>query len=301
MVKSLSSRIAHILLLILVVIVPAAAGADAWPYGNGLLWRVERAGLPASFVFGTLHSSDEQVTALPAPVAAAFEGAQTVATEVVLDDKAMRLLTQAMTLPPDRQLVDVLTPELYSDLMLVAAHYQMSMTALSRFKPWALMTLFSFPPAEYKRNRAGLLPLDEKLQIDARAAGKMLVALESAEEQIAALDGVSEQDQVALLAVTLVQATDIERNFGALRDAWLNGDLVAIRDHWNQSVAEHSAAATRFEDRLIAERNHKMVVRMGGLLQQGDAFIAIGALHLPGEVGILNLLAGQGYRITRVY
>jgi len=36
-------------------------------------------------------------------------------------------------------------------------------------------------------------------------------------------------------------------------------------------------------------------------LQQGNAFIAVGALHLPGETGILNLLAGQGYQITRLY
>ena len=294
-------RIASFLLLILVAVLPAAASADAWPYGQGLLWRVERAGQAPSFVFGTLHSSDERVTDLPPPVLAAFHGASTLATEVVLDQSAMAALLQAMSLPKGRDLKQLLTPEIYSDLKLVAAHYQMQLALLSRLKPWAVMALFSLPPAEYKRNRAGLMPLDEKLQFDARAAGKKLVALESAAEQIAAFEGVPEADQVTLLAITLVQASDIEHSFGALRDSYLSGNLVAIRDRWNESVADHADAANRFEDRLIEERNHRMVERMAGLLRQGDAFIAVGALHLPGEQGILNLLAGQGYNVVRVY
>ncbi|MGH6933991.1 MAG: TraB/GumN family protein [Dongiaceae bacterium] len=299
--KSVLGRIVQFVLLVLVAAMPAAASAESWPYGEGLLWRVERIGQSPSFVFGTLHSSDELVTDLPPPVAAAFDGASILATEVVLDEQAMASLLQAMSLPLGRNLSEILSPEIYSDLKLAAAHYRMPMSLLSRLKPWAIMTLFSLPPAEYMRNRAGLVPLDEKLQFDARAAGKRLVALESAEEQIAALDGVSEQDQVALLAVTLVEAADIERNFGAMRDAYLSGNLVAIRDRWNRSVVDHGEAAGRFEDRLIEQRNHKMVARMADLLRQGNAFIAVGALHLPGESGILNLLAGQGYKIDRVY
>jgi uncharacterized protein YbaP (TraB family) len=301
MVMSLSSRIFRILLWVFVVALPSAARADSWPYGEGLLWQVERAGQQPSYVFGTLHSSDELVTALPPPVTEAFRKASALATEVVLDEQAMTALTQAMLLPPGRKLADILTPEMHSDLKLAAAHYQMQMQILSRFKPWALMALFSLPPAEYKRNRAGLMPLDEMLQHDARTANKELVALESAEEQIAAFESIPEEDQLALLAITLVEANDIERNFGVMRDAYLGGDLVAIRDQWNQSIADHGAAAGRFEDRLIVQRNHKMVARMDTLLQRGNAFIAVGALHLPGEAGILNLLAGQGYQVTRLY
>ena len=52
---------------------------------------------------------------------------------------------------------------------------------------------------------------------------------------------------------------------------------------------------------LLDERNARMVERMAPRLTEGDAFIAVGALHLPGERGILNLLAERGYRIFRVY
>ena len=52
---------------------------------------------------------------------------------------------------------------------------------------------------------------------------------------------------------------------------------------------------------LIDQRNARMVTRMEPFLKRGQAFIAIGALHLPGEVGVLNLLAKQGYRVSVVY
>jgi uncharacterized protein YbaP (TraB family) len=53
--------------------------------------------------------------------------------------------------------------------------------------------------------------------------------------------------------------------------------------------------------RLISDRNRLMVERMSGILDQGAAFIAVGAMHLPGEDGILNLLESMSYRIRRIY
>ena len=53
--------------------------------------------------------------------------------------------------------------------------------------------------------------------------------------------------------------------------------------------------------RLLTERNHNMAQRMPVRLKEGNAFIAVGALHLPGDDGLLQLLSKAGYRVTRVY
>jgi uncharacterized protein YbaP (TraB family) len=111
-----------------------------------------------------------------------------------------------------------------------------------------------------------------------------------------------EADQMLLLNSTLEQAVEIERMFAALREAYLARDLVAVYDLLNAAkVDDSTGAVARFEQRLVIDRNRRMVDRMGELLQQGNAFVAVGALHLPGEQGILQLLADRGYRVTRVY
>ena len=52
---------------------------------------------------------------------------------------------------------------------------------------------------------------------------------------------------------------------------------------------------------LLVERNLRMVGRMQPLLAAGNTFVAVGALHLYGEQGILNLLRRAGYRVSRIY
>jgi uncharacterized protein YbaP (TraB family) len=73
------------------------------------------------------------------------------------------------------------------------------------------------------------------------------------------------------------------------------------RDMIQQSKSMDEQLVKMFLLRFNEERNRTMVQRMAARLGEGGAFVAIGALHLPGETGLLSLLADQGYRITRVY
>jgi hypothetical protein len=63
---------------------------------------------------------------------------------------------------------------------------------------------------------------------------------------------------------------------------------------------EDQAAIENFMERAVYRRNARMTQRMIDLITHGNAFIAIGAAHLPGEKGIVNLLAKRGYKVTRV-
>ncbi|UCE88321.1 MAG: TraB/GumN family protein [Pseudomonadota bacterium] len=59
--------------------------------------------------------------------------------------------------------------------------------------------------------------------------------------------------------------------------------------------------AELFTRRFIVERNRLMLERMQPRLREGNAFIAVGALHLPGEQGLLRLLERRGYRVKAIY
>jgi uncharacterized protein YbaP (TraB family) len=82
----------------------------------------------------------------------------------------------------------------------------------------------------------------------------------------------------------------LARNIGGMADFW-QGELARLRP----------GDAAVLDSRFILDRNRRMVERMGRRLFEGNAFIAVGALHLPGEDGILRLLEQQGYAVTAVY
>ena len=295
-------RLLAFLIVAFGVLASPATPAETMPYADGVLWRVEGAGQPPSHVFGTLHSSDERITALPESVSDAFAQAQTLAIEVILDNPAVFKVGRAMMLPGGTRLDALLTPQQVAQLKDVAAHYHMPFAMVTRFKPWGAMILFSLPPAEHMRSASGKKALDEVLRERAEAAGKKVIGLETVDEQIETLDGMMQADQLLLLDSTLDQAGEIERMFATLRDAYLARDLVAVYDLLNAAKAgDDTGAIERFEQRLIIDRNRRMVERMDALLQQGGAFVAVGALHLPGRQGILQLLADHGYQVTRVY
>jgi len=296
----------HRLLAFLFIVVGVAGSraalADALPFSDGVLWRVERADGAASYVFGTLHSNDERVTALPQQVSDAFAASQTLAIECILDNPAILKVTRAMLLPSGERLDASLSAAQVARLKDVAAHYHMPFTMVTRFKPWGAMLLFSVPPAEQLRAAAGLKALDERLRAEAEADGKAVFGLETVDEQIDALDGMVPTDQMLMLDSTLQQADGIERRFAALRDAYLARNLMAVYGLLSAEKSDDATGAVgRFEQRLIIDRNRRMVERMEKLLRQGNAFVAVGALHLPGDHGILQLLSDGGYQVTRVY
>jgi len=279
-----------------------AAVADTMPFSDGVLWRVERADGAASYVFGTLHSTDELVTALPQPVSDAFAASQTLAVECILDNPAILKISSAMLLPGGERLDASLSAAQVARLKDASAHYRMSFNMVTRFKPWGAMMLFSVPPSEHLRAASGLTPLDERLRAQAQAAGKTVLGLETVDEQIDTLDGMVPADQMLMLDSTLQEAGEIERVFATLRDAYLARDLVTVYGLLNAEKSDDATGAVgRFEQRLIIDRNRRMVQRMDRLLRQGNAFVAVGALHLPGVHGILQLLSDEGYQVTRVY
>jgi uncharacterized protein YbaP (TraB family) len=295
-------RLLAILFVVVGVAAARAALPDAMPFSDGVLWRVERADGAASYVFGTLHSTDERITALPQPVSDAFAASQTLAVECILDNPAIFKISRAMLLPGGERLDASMSAAQVTRLKDVSADYHMPFTMVTRFKPWGAMMLFSVPPSEHLRAAAGLKPLDERLRADAEAAGKTVLGLETVDEQIDTLDGMVPADQMLMLDATLQDVGQIEQVFAGLRDAYLARDLVTVYGLLNAEKSDDATGAvSRFEQRLIIDRNRRMVERMDKLLRQGNAFVAVGALHLPGAHGILQLLSNEGYQVTRVY
>lgn len=287
--------------LLLVSARPGLAGEDL-AYGRGLLWQIEKAGAQPSYLFGTMHSADEEVRDLPSPVAEAFAGASSLTLEVVITPSVQARTAQSLLLMDGRTLDQILGRELFERAVTAGRPYGLGPRQLMLFKPWAVMTFLSLPPDELKRQAAGEMPLDQMLQIEAGRRGLALHGLEDADEQIALFNDLSESDQIAMLAAVIALSDQVDALFEELRSAYLARDTERILELARAQQAGVDPGLVRtFTEQLVDRRNDLMVERMQERLAEGGAFIAVGALHLPGERGILRQLEQRGYRVTRRY
>jgi hypothetical protein len=147
----------------------------------------------------------------------------------------------------------------------------------------------------------GGLPLDFALQLEATKQGKPTHGLETIAEQMGAFDGLSLSDQVSLLAHTIANASELDDQINELLNTYLTRDLDALVALEVKHRPADDSAYRAFMDRLLRQRNLRMLERMAPRLKEGNAFIAVGALHLPGEEGLLRLLRRAGYRVTPIY
>jgi uncharacterized protein YbaP (TraB family) len=172
----------------------------------------------------------------------------------------------------------------------------MTEAAYRDFKPWAVVTLLSVPPA-----KSGEF-LDMRLYRTALDNHKRMQGLETMQEQLAIFDQLNACDQVALLRETLDALDQLPTLIESLTLAYLARDLGALME---KSQAYLAGGDPRLEalfwEAAVDSRNRRMIERIAPLVDEGGWFIAVGALHLPGPGGILNLLERRGYRITLVY
>ncbi|MGR9089273.1 MAG: TraB/GumN family protein [Gammaproteobacteria bacterium] len=269
-----------------------AQTVDPGGYPAGLLWRVEAPSGGESYVFGTIHISDPRVTRLHPAVSEAFARSAHFTMEVVFDAGTVRKMARAMYFQDNQALSQLLPDDLYERVVALLAGYGVSGAAASKLKPWAAYTTLSLPPDQHAT------PLDLMLLNAAQAAGKTVSGLETLDEQIAVFDDLSERDQLELLELTICHYDSFQAEVAEMIAYYETGDLAGMM---RMAVRYESPSQERFMDVLLRQRNHRMVERMRKRLERGGAFVAIGALHLPGPEGVLKLLQSDGFSITRVY
>lgn len=263
---------------------------------EALLWRVEASEGAVSHLFGTIHSEDPRVTELPEPVAQAFSGAETVMLEMELTPTVQQQMAQAIMLPPAQQLSDFLPQELFRASVSAMAERGYPEQITARLRPWAVLLTLSMPQPETGEF------LDKVLHDRAAAEGKTVIGLESLEEQLAIFRDLSLADQRLMLEQALKDHPRLPEMLEAMTSAWLQRDLGRLMALYQESMeALPPSLQQRVGQRLLQERNQRMAQRALEPLQQGGAFIAVGALHLPGEEGLVALLREQGMTLTPVY
>ena len=282
------------------------------PNGEGLVFRVEREGIAPSHLFGTMHLSDPRILALPEPVEAAFADSDHLVVETldIADDQAMAgqllLRTDLTQVPPGRSLADFVPPDRRDDLEEALQAAGTPLATVRTLQPWFVAVSIAMPACEIARQADGARVLDLHLFDRAEAAGMRLSGLETGTEQLEALASLPLDFQGENLMATLDVADRLPDVFETMIDLYREGRIAligsAIEAVAPAGTDEAGAAEifAAFEERVVTARNRTMAERLAPLLEEGGAFVAVGALHLPGEEGLVELLSRDGWTVTRV-
>lgn len=273
-------------------------GAARERFARGLLWRVSKQGVAPSHVYGTIHVADARLAELPAPVLAAFQGARSLMLEFLPDGYSEERFLEAAMFLDSQTLEQKIGAEDFERAFEHLRPIGLSREFVNKLKPWGVLLNLRNP-----RGAEGS-PLDAQLLQRARERRMPLFQIEGVEEQIFTFDEFPMDSQVALLKHSLAHREELLQLAARTLDAYLAADLAAIwrlREQFVQRhprIAPHQAVMTK---RVVHDRSVVMAFRMQRQLRRGAAFVALGALHLYGEKGVLALLEEDGYRAERVF
>ena len=269
-----------------------------------VLYKIEGNGLKfPSYVFGTHHVAPlavaEQFGAIEP-----FSAASQVVGEIDMTQDQMALamaLQPHMIAPADSTLSKVISPE---DMEAISAEFKkwapmpgMELSMLEGMKPMVVSSMAAVGMcAESMPDFDPQAQLDTWLQTTGKAAGKTIISLETAEQQAALLyDFTPVSVQAEALVDLLKDPENAMEMTKTLSDAYLRQDLKAMYD-----ISMKDESHPEFMEAMLDKRNADWLSKLPAIFEQGPTFVAVGALHLAGDKGVIEGLRKAGYTVTPI-
>ena len=263
---------------------------------TGILWQIEKQGIKPSYLLGTVHSDDSRIVNIPRPVLLKLRAADSFAAELKMDRFTAHETRRLMLLPHGQTLESIIGAARYKSCVRLLERYGIPESSVQQMKPWAVIVTLSMP-----QGRGGEV-LDQRLYREAEILGKQVFGLETGKEQVATLESFSLPEQLEILDDAIRDVDRLPAMFDEIVHYYLKRDLAGLeRISEKYMLQGNRAIARQFRNRILIDRNYRMLRRMKPRLMQGNSFIAVGALHLPGEEGLLRLLEKEGYKVSAVY
>lgn len=270
-----------------------------------LLWKVTGNGLGRpSYILGTHHMAPSTMIDQIKGMNEAIAGCDIVVGEVEKDSlmspEVQARMAQAMVAPLDSTLDKVLTPADYGIVEKVFNKYfgtlGMKLKQVNNLKPSAISTQMQAMQAiKYFPNFDANSLIDVIVQTRANEAGRPSVGLESVDEQINLLFNGSIANQAKGLVEACKQDEFFQVQSAALADAYLAQDL----DKLLAVMTDATMGGDSEEEMevLIYSRNRSWAEKLKVIMPERACLVCVGAGHLPGEQGLLQLLRNAGYTV----
>lgn len=264
---------------------------------NALFWEVSGNGLSnPSYILATVKFIPGDKFSISSDVESKLRECEIFATETLMDHHARHELNKAAHLPHHESVKDYLSIEDFTRLEKIF-NDQLGIgklkfeTVYAQFKPVLLSTTIT-------RLSLGdnVKYYEMELMQIAHKSNLIVMGLETAEREIAAMETFELKDQVEALIHTMNNYDEQIADYHALIDAYMKGDLLKTLEY----TLHPSEGNEVFRKSFFDDRNAEFVPHMENLMKKGKTFFAIGAGHLADDKGVLHLLEEKGYTIEPV-
>jgi uncharacterized protein len=293
-----------------------ARAAPRWLFALGLLgsltlygaqsraaspvWAVHGARATV-YLAGSVHLLKAQDAQLPAGFERAYEDSQCLVMEIdlgrITPTQISSWVERHGSLPAGEHLRTVLGEPRYARLSAAAATLGAPMPAFDSQQPWVIAVEL----AELEYLSLGYDPeqgAEQQLVRRARADHKATDGLETVNEELGGLEAMPREDQLRVLDQTLQELREAPSDMRVVVAAWRRGDAGRLSAILSKQYRDFP---TLYRP-LVTVRNQHWLPQIEQLLQGGkNCMVVVGALHLVGHDGLLELLRRDGYRPEQLH
>jgi uncharacterized protein YbaP (TraB family) len=264
---------------------------------NTLLWRISGNNLTKpSYLFGTMHMICANDIEISDSLKNAIRNADRVYLELDMDDAFQMLGAMThMTMRNDTTLSDLLTPDEYKKVKSYFEEHSglIPFTMMEKFKPMLIESMVMEQSAQCDN----MVVMEQLVMEEAKKNNKDIKGLETMDYQLSIFDSIPYSLQAKQL-VKMVEDSDksSDKEMEELTNAYREQRL----DKMDDLTQKEDMGIRDFTDLLLYNRNANWARQLKELMMNKSLVIAVGAGHLPGEKGVINLLRKAGYKVEPV-
>lgn len=282
-------------LLLFVITILSSLTINAQKLENSTLWKISGNGLEnPSYLFGTIHITCD--ASIEADVQKALDETSQIVLEVDMDDPKLqqKMMSGIMYMKDGKSLKDFISEEEFTAIdSLFINNAGMSVKNIQNMKPFFLISML-YP----KMIDCPMQSFEFSLMKIAKEQNEEINGLETIEDQIQLFDDIPYEDQIKdLIKMAKDNLKSDKAKFSKMLSIYKKEDITSLAEMIEN---DDSSTLANHQDKLLTNRNKKWISKISAYSKEQPTFYGVGAGHLPGENGVINLLREAGYKITAV-
>ncbi|MEJ2684137.1 MAG: TraB/GumN family protein [Candidatus Sulfobium sp.] len=286
--------------IFLIFTLPGVSRGASGKEGKSFIWKV-RSATGTAYLLGSVHLMKKSIYPLNREIENAFRMSDVLVVEANIENISLAeagKIAEKSLYPPGDSLRDHLSDKTYDMVKGEAARMGLPVEILDTQRPWFLAMTFT----SFEMMRSGFGPrygIDRHFLSEAKGR-KKIVELESLDYQVNLLSHLSESEQKLLLMYTLKDLRRLGAETDKMLHAWKTGDGEEMASLLSEDTGKDKKLSSFYED-LLYGRNRNMAAKIERFLRTGKTwFVVVGAGHLVGKKGIVEILKEKGYRVKQL-